>query len=175
MKRIIQYLIGVVCIAFGVMFIVKPEQSLEQLVFYFGVCMLVVGIFRIIGSIVSRSYFLVGSSILGGVFTFLIGLILMINADSMLKILPWFIGSTLIFSSLIPLIFMVSTHYLFVHKYLLLRYVAMLILGILILTTPIVTILFSGISFGIIAIIVGVYQFISYDDSDDFIYRVRVK
>lgn len=175
MKRIIQYLIGVVCIVFGVMFIVRPEQSLEQLVFYFGACMLVVGIFKIIGSIVSRSYFLVGYSVLGGVFTFLIGLILMINANSMLKVLPWFIGSTLIFSSLIPLIFMFGTHSLFIHKYLLLRYIVMFILGVLILTTPIVTILFSGISFGIIAIIVGVYQFISYDDSDEVVYRVRVK
>ncbi len=174
MKRIIQYLIGVICIVFGIMFIVKPEQSFTQLVYYFGVCVLIVGIFKTIGAIISKNYFAVGYSVLGGVVTFLIGLVLMINAEAMVNSLPWVIGISLVISSLIPLIFMFSTHALFIHKYLLCRYIVMLILGILIMTTPIVTFLFSGIAFGIIAIVVGIYQFVSYED-DEVVYRVRVK
>ena len=49
-----------------------------------------------------------------------------------------------------------------------------LVLGILILTTPIISIIFTGLVIGIICVIIGVYNF--YDMySNKKVYKVKIK
>jgi len=51
---------------------------------------------------------------------------------------------------------------------------SVIILGIIVLTTPIITIVFTGVILGIILIVVGIFTIINFHHND-LSYKVKVK
>lgn len=181
MKRIWTYVIGALFLAGSVLLILNPEHSLADLVYYVGIVLLITGILKIISSIVNKVYFTLGSSFISGIWNFIFGVLLISNADSTIKIIPVLIGLWLIITSVSGLIMMFNFRLMFANRNtqintrMLFTSILKLVLGIIVLTTPIISIVFSGVFLGIVLVVIGIVTITSYKDDDSKVYKVKVK
>lgn len=175
-KKVWTYIIGILLIICGGLLIIKPERSFSQLVYYLGIAILVTGILKIIESFVNKEKLVFPQdSFINGALNVLFGIILMTNTHTTLKIIPTFIGIWLILKAIFTLGAVVNYKKTKDINYpLLANGIIKLILGIIILTTPIITIVFTGVVLGILLIVVGVFVIINYYRNEGT-YKVKVK
>ena len=174
LKRIWTYLIGILCVIGGILFICNPNDSQSTLVFYFGLMIILTGILRIVLSIVIKSYFLPGSGFISGVWNILFGILLMANSSSAVEMIPLFLGLWLLVSAISNIISIYNFRRIYIDYWFLTKAILKLVLSILIFTAPDVSIILSGTVLGIALIVIGIITIISYKD-DDNVYSVKVK
>lgn len=176
-KKIWTYVIAILCILGGVYLIIKPEQSFSNVVYYVGLAILIAGILKIISSLFNKESILMpGNYFFTGVINTLFGIILMSNSHATIKIIPIFVGIWLILSGtsgLAAIINLGRNNNKFNNQDLIINIVK-LILGIIVLTTPIISIIFTGWIIGIILVGTGVYLIFN-SLKDRKIYKVKVK
>lgn len=172
-KKIWTILIGVGLIVLGLFLVIDPNQTTQNLIYYLGVAFLVIGILKIISGIVNKdSKAYLTNSISNGILNILFGIILMTTTTLTIKVISIFIGIYLIISSGMKLLYILNlgailkpTMYVEIIK---------LVIGIIVLTTPVITIVFSGLVIGIILIVVGVYTLINMKEEEE-VYKVKIK
>lgn len=172
-KKIWTIIIGVGLIVLGIFLITEPNQAFESLIYYLGIAILVVGILKIISGIVNRDIKTYSSSsIYNGILNIIFGVILMNTTSLTIKLISVFIGIWLILSAGIQLLYIFNLGA--IAKYNMLTEIVKLIIGIIVLTTPVITTVFSGLVIGIILIVIGVYTLINIKEEEK-IYKVKVK
>ncbi len=172
-KKIWTILIGIGLIVLGTFLVIDPNQTTQNLIYYLGVAFLVIGILKIISGLVNKeNKAYLTTSISNGVLNILLGVILMTTTTLTIKVISIFIGIWLIISSSMQLLFSFNLGSIMKHN----MYVQIikLLIGVIVLTTPVVTIIFSGLVIGIILIILGVYTLINMKEEEE-IYKVKVK
>lgn len=174
MKKVWTYIIGFLCIVGGVFLVVSPGQSISMLIYYVGLVLLATGILKVLSSIISKKYFVPDSSFLSGVWNVIFGLILMFNQGLTMSVIPTFIGLWLIITSLSSLIVMFNFRKTYLDTRRLFTCIFKLIVGIVVLTTPILLAVLSGVLIGIVLILIGVWTIVS-NLKKDKVYKVRVK
>lgn len=174
MKKIWTYIIGLLCIIGGIFLIVNPGQSISTLIYYVGLVLLATGILKILSSIINKKYFAPDSGFLSGIWNIIFGLILMFNQDLTMSIIPTFIGLWLIITALSNLIVMFNFRKTYLDTKRLITCIVKLIFGIVILTTPILLAVASGVLIGIILIFIGVWTIVS-NIKNEKVYKVKVK
>lgn len=173
-KKIWNIIIGIGLIILGIFLITKPNQTFESLITYIGVALLVVGIIKIISSIINKDRMLLpGSVIFNGIINILLGTILITTSSVTIKLISLFIGIWLIVSALGKLLFMYNLKGEII-KYNMFVQILKLVIGIIVLTTPVITSIFSGLVLGLILIVIGIWTIVN-EKSEEKIYKVRVK
>jgi len=173
-KRVWNLIIGFGLIILGIFLIIKPDQTFENLIMYIGIALLIVGVLKIVSSIINKQKMLLpGSVIFNGVLNILLGIILITTSSITIKLISIFIGIWLIMSSLSKLLFLYNFKEDIV-KYNMFLQILKLIIGIIVLTTPVITSIFSGLVIGIILIVIGIWTIIN-EKEEEKIYKVRVK
>jgi len=170
--KIWNYVIGVVLIVLGILFLIQPTKMFAHIIYYLGVCMLIVGILKTLAAFINKDYFNFDNNIVSGILNAILGIILMANSNWTIKVIPIFIGIWLIANASLSLIFLFRLNNLTDRK-LLVSYIIKLFLGIIILATDITSVL-SGAVIGSILIIVGIGTIITHIREKD-VYKVRVK
>ncbi len=176
-KKIWTYIIAILCIIGGVYLIIKPTLSFETLVYYIGLVLLLTGIIKVLASlIIKESFLLPGNYFFGGILNGLFGIILMNNKSTAVNIIPTIIGLWLIISGVsgLALILNLKRNKNIIDNNLLITNILKLILGIIVLTTPIITIVFTGWVLGLILILVGIIMIIN-SFKNNKIYKVKIK
>lgn len=175
MKNYKNYIIAILLIIGGIYLVIKPNMTFQNLIFYVGLIMLIVGISKVLVSITSSlSMLMPGSYFLSGGLTALFGLILMLNKSSAVNIVPKIIGAWLIITSLSNIALYLNLNSKTKDIKELIKNIVILVLGILCLTTPIVTIIFVGSVVGLILIAAGIYMIITTYQNKN-VYKVKIK
>lgn len=173
-KKIWSYIIGILCIVGGVYFIISPEESFSNIIYYLGIVLIIVGTLKIVAAVIDRNS-LTASKIFSGLVNLLFGIILVTNSTMTVKFITIFLGIYLILTSISSLLLLVSISRTGNISYeLAFQAIVKLILGIIVFTTPIVSIVFSGIVVGVILIVAGVYTIIK-ESKQKTVYKVKVK
>lgn len=171
------YILGILCILGGIILIVQPNVSFQNLVYYVGLILFITGAFKAIISIVRKENFLLpGNFFLGGIFNIIFGIILMNGKAFTVNLIPRILGIWLIVvaSSGIALVINGKRITNKTDKRYLMENILKLIFGIIILTTPIITVVFVGWVLGIILILVGIsIIYNAYQEKN--IYKVKIK
>lgn len=175
MKNYKNYIIAILLIIGGIYLVIKPNMTFQNLIFYVGLIMLIVGISKVLVSITSSlSMLMPGSYFLSGGLTALFGLILMLNKSSAVNIVPKIIGAWLIITSLSNIALYLNLNSKTKDIKELIKNIVILFLGILCLTTPIITIIFVGYVVGLILIAAGIYMIITTYQNKN-VYKVKIK
>lgn len=175
MKNYKNYIIAILLIIGGIYLVIKPNMTFQNLIFYVGLIMLIVGISKVLVSITSSlSMLMPGSYFLSGGLTALFGLILMLNKSSAVNIVPKIIGAWLIITSLSNIALYLNLNSKTKDIKELIKNIVILVLGILCLTTPIITIIFVGSVVGLILIAAGIYMIITTYQNKN-VYKVKIK
>lgn len=176
-KKIWTYIIAILCIIGGIFLIVEPEQSTADIVYYIGLIMLIIGIFKVIASLINKSTILLpGSYFFGGAINVLFGIILMNNTTGVTKTLSIIIGLWLIFNAIsnIALVLNYKKNNNTIDTTFIVSNTLKLVLGIIVLTTPIMGIILSGVILGIILVVIGIGIIINANKGKK-VYKVKVK
>ena len=164
-KKTWTYVLGALLIAFGVMFILSPAETFENIVLIAGIILIILSSVRIITSVKNNSSYT--SSIIGLVF----GLILIVNREAAVKVIPVLLGIWLFVSGLSSWLYLMKINY---DKKQITKAILKTILGAITLILPIVPVVATGIVLGIILILSGVSTITNAKD-DEVIYKVKVK
>ena len=177
MKNIWNYVLGFLFILGGVVLIFRPNVSFQNLVYYLGLILLITGIFKIVTSILRHDSFLLpGSFLLGGILNSLFGIILMNNKSAAVNLIPTILGFYLIISGASGLGLLINNkrYTKNIDTKMLIENITKLFLGIIVLTTPIITVVFVGWVLGLILIAIGcVIIFKDYRQKN--VYKVKIK
>lgn len=171
-SKIWNYFISAVLIILGLLFLIQPDKMFAHIIYYLGLGILAIGIIKIIVAFINKDYFNFDNSIFSGIFNAILGIVIMANSNWTIKVIPSFIGIWLIANSSISLLFLFKQN-IKTDRKTLATYIIKLILGIIILSTDITSIL-SGAVIGTILIIIGVSKIMTNIKEQD-IYKVRVK
>lgn len=174
MKDKILKIVGSALLILGGLYLIfSPSKSFSSLVYVIGLLILIYGLITVIYSFINKDNLLVpGNVLFSGLINILLGIILMVNKNTTIILLSKLLGIWLIIKS----IFSISLNYnkKTNDKKELIIDIIKLVLGILILTTPIISIIFTGLVIGIICVIIGIYNF--YDMySNKKVYKVKIK
>lgn len=179
MKKVWTYIIAVLCIIAGIVLLIKPEESTANIIYYLGIVLLVIGIVKILGSIINKNSVLSpGSYLFGGILNTLFGLFLMVSQEKTLAFVRIPIGLWLILvsSSNLALILNYKRSNNNINIKLLIANILKLIIGIVILTVPRIVVFFTGWVLGVILVFIGVYVIIvNISKEKKSIYKVKVK
>ena len=170
-KRITKYIIWLVFIVGGVLLLIKPNSGINTIVSYIGAILLATGVLKILYAIFNKVY-VRDNSLFGGIINIIFGAILLFNSEGTTKFISILIATWLILNSVTSLFILLNVKN--VNARLLAINIIKLLIGIMILTTPIITWVFTGIFVGIILIFIGIYIIASYKD-DKNVYKVKVK
>ncbi len=170
-KRIIKYIIGLVFIVGGVMLLIKPNSGINTIISYIGAVLFATGILKILYAIFNKVY-VKDNSLFSGIINIVFGIILLFNSEGTTKFISVLLATWLILNSVSSLFVLLNLKN--VSARLLGMNVVKLLLGIMILTTPVITWVFTGIFVGIILIFIGVYIIASYKEEKS-VYKVKVK
>ena len=177
MKNIWNYVLGFLFILGGVVLIFRPNVSFQNLVYYLGLILLITGIFKIVTSILRHDSFLLpGSFFLGGILNSLFGIILMNNKSAAVNLIPTILGIYLIISGASGLGLLINNkrYTKNIDTKMLVENILKLALGIIVMTTPIITVVFVGWVLGLILILIGV-GIIFNDYRQKNVYKVKIK
>lgn len=171
-KKVWTYIVGILLIVGGVLLFLSPEQTLNNLIYYFGLILLITSIVKILSMLINKlgSYFYFGS-----ILNLLFGIILMNNSDMTLRLISIFIGIWLILSASSGLIVILNLKGRnTIDNSLLATNILKLILGIIVLVVPSITSIFTGVLLGIILILIGIYTIFN-DKKTTNVYKVKIK
>lgn len=175
-KKVWTFIIGILLIVGGLVLFIEPEQSFAKLVSFIGIILIVTGVIKVVYAFVSRNSLLMpGNVFMGGFLNSIFGLIFLFNPDVTVKVISIFIGLWFISTALSSLVLVlnIKSRDSFSQS-MLVTNIIKLIIGIVVLTTPIISVLFTGIFLGICLIVIGVFVLLSAK-SDEKVYKVRVK
>lgn len=176
-KKIWNYIIAILLILGGIYLIFEPVNASSNLVFYIGLILTIIGVFKVLSSIINKENFLLpGNFLFNGILNTLFGIILMTNSTTTLKIISTIIGIWLIISATsgLALLFNLKNNKNTINNNLLVSYILKLIIGIIVLATPIITIILTGWVLGIILVLIGVYMIVN-SLSKKSTYSVKIK
>ena len=169
-NKTITYIMGAVLIALGVIFIISPKNTFESIVLFGGIAIIAFSSIGILlsffGKDASSSYY-IGSSVLGLIF----GIILVINTDSAVKIIPILLGIWLFISGLSTTMFMSKTGSSLVSMT---TPITRMILGLICFIAPVIPISIVGIYIGIVLVLSGINT-ITNVKNEEVVYKVKVK
>lgn len=173
-KKIWNYVIGIIFIIGGIFLLFNPNEGISSIVKYVGALLLVVGLVKVLYSLLDKVY-LKDENMTSGILNIVFGLILFLNSSGTIKFISILIGIWLILSSIPSLILLLNANDKnIVERKALINSIVKLVLGIIILITPVITWIFTGIVMGFILIIIGVYIIFTYKDTNK-VYKVKVK
>lgn len=170
-KRIWTYIIGFIFILGGILLLINPDAGISNIVKYLGVVLLVTGIIKILYSLFTKEYFK-DNSLSTGIVNAIFGIILLFNAKTTISFVSIFIGIWLMLSSVFSLLILFKGS--IISGRMLFSSIFKLVLGIIIIATPVITWVFTGLVVGIVLIIAGLYIIFSYKDNSS-VYKIKVK
>ena len=173
-KKHFTYLIGILLIAGGIYLVISPTKTFANIVYYAGIFVLINGLVKLLSAIINKDGINPDSNLLGSIINIVFGIIIMNNSKAAIEIIPIFIAIWLIISAVLALglQFKFRNYSLDVKKFA--SNVCKLVLGLIVLTMPVIPIIFTGWVLGIILIIIGVFTIASYKETDS-IYKVKIK
>lgn len=173
-KNIITYVIGAILIAGGILLLINPHGSINSIVKCIGLVLGITGLVKFFYALYSNSNDK-GEAIFSGVVNLTAGLILYLNSTGATRLISIVLGLWLVLSSASALVIVAigNKKNLLSNKPFIVNAVKLLV-GIIIIVTPVVTWIFTGLAMGIILIIIGIYVIIS-GMGEKSIYKVKVK
>lgn len=172
-KKIWNYIISILCIILGIYLIFKPVKSFETVVYAVGIILLVEGIIKCI-LYLAKNKEATSISLVEGIINIVFGLILVGNPNLTVRVVSIFIGIWFIIKSSADLYEVLSLKKNTISHRNLVICIIKLILGLIILTTPIIATIFTGYLLGVLIAIIGIANIInSIKDKKD--YSVKVK
>lgn len=171
-KKIWSYIIGILCIISGIYFIINPVSSFSDIIYIIGMIFLVLGVLELVVIIINKEDNKI--RIYKSVINIIFGIILTKNPATTIKIISTFIGIWLILKSAGDLCLILSVKNNQISHVKLIESIAKLILGIIIITTPIITFIFTGTILGAILIAIGVITILKTLGQKKT-YKVKVK
>ena len=157
----IQFIIGILMIALGIITLIKPDGAITWLVVVYGLMAIITGICDIIFYIKEERYLGFGPvvALISGIFGVMVGSMLLITPATGRFILAflfpiWFIAHCV--SHLSHLEVIRATAGSFYYYFVLVTNILGLILGIMMLFQPIISLLSVGLIIGIYLIILGI-------------------
>lgn len=172
-KKIWNYIISILCIVIGIYLIIKPVKSFETVVYAIGIILLVEGIIKCIFYLIKKEK-ISSIALAEGIINIVFGLILVGNPNLTVKVVSIFIGIWFIIKSSADLYEVLSLKKNTISHRDLVVCIIKLILGLIILTTPIIATIFTGYLLGVLIVLIGVVNIINnIKDKKD--YSVKVK
>lgn len=165
------YIIGILFIIFGIMFVISPNSVFESIVFIAGVITAFYGGIKIFISLKSNNPY-ASLSITGAILSVVFGFVLIANRDVTVRIIPVFLGGFLLVSSLPTLIFLIKNNS---NRRLIIKTSLKVIVGFIALLVPVIPVAIFGIVLGGILILSGVAMIMNAREDQEVIYKVRVK
>ena len=174
MKEKVLKIIGNLLLILGGFYLIfSPSNTFSSIVYVIGLLLVVYGGIIVVYSLIDKDSLTVfGNVLFSGLINILLGIILMVNKNGTIMMLSRLLGVWLIVKSLFSLSLYYGSN--IKDKKEIITDLVKLVLGIVILTTPIVSIIFTGTVMGIICVIIGVYNF--YDMyTNKSVYKVKIK
>lgn len=171
-KKIWNYIIGIICVIGGIYFIINPTNTFSDIVYMIGMIFLIFGVTKLVAIIINKEDNKI--EIYKSVINIIFGIILTKNPTTTIKIISTFIGIWLILKSVGDLSLILSIKNSQISHIKLVESIAKLILGIIIITTPILTVVLTGTILGAILIAIGVITILKTTDINKT-YKVKVK
>ena len=174
MKDTVLKIIGNLLLILGGFYLIfSPSNTFSSIVYVIGLLLVIYGVIIVVYSLIDKDSLTVfGNVLFSGLINILLGIILMVNKNGTIMMLSRLLGVWLIVKSLFSLSLYYGSN--IKDKKEIITDLVKLVLGIVILTTPIVSIIFTGTVMGIICVIIGVYNF--YDMySNKSVYKVKIK
>lgn len=169
-KKTWNYILGILLILFGIIFVISPKGTFETIVLAGGIILItyaIVGIIIAIKSTNPYASYSIGSSILALIF----GIVLATNTEGAIKLIPILLGIWLFITGLSTLIFTLK---ITKDKKNLISPITKIVLGLLSFTLPIVPVVATGIFIGIVLILAGTTT-IANNKTEEIVYKVKVK
>lgn len=171
--KILKIIGNLLLILGGIYLIFSPSNTFSSIVYIIGLLLVIYGLIIAIYSLINKdSVTVFGNVLFSGLINILLGIILMVNKNGTIMMLSRLLGIWLIVKSLFSLSLYYGSN--IKDKKEIVTDLIKLILGILILTTPIVSIIFTGTIMGIICIVIGLYNFYDMYSSKN-VYKVKIK
>ena len=174
MKEKVLKIIGNLLLILGGFYLIfSPSNTFSSIVYVIGLLLVIYGVIIVVYSLIDKDSLTVfGNVLFSGLINILLGIILMVNKNGTIMMLSRLLGVWLIVKSLFSLSLYYGSN--IKDKKEIITDLVKLVLGIVILTTPIVSIIFTGTVMGIICVIIGVYNF--YDMyTNKSVYKVKIK
>lgn len=174
MKEKVLKIIGNLLLILGGFYLIfSPSNTFSSIVYVIGLLLVIYGGIIVVYSLIDKDSLTVfGNVLFSGLINILLGIILMVNKNGTIMMLSRLLCVWLIVKSLFSLSLYYGSN--IKDKKEIITDLVKLVLGIVILTTPIVSIIFTGTVMGIICVIIGVYNF--YDMyTNKSVYKVKIK
>lgn len=174
MKEKVLKIIGNLLLILGGFYLIfSPSNTFSSIVYVIGLLLVIYGGIIVVYSLIDKDSLTVfGNVLFSGLINILLGIILMVNKNGTIMMLSRLLGVWLIVKSLFSLSLYYGSN--IKDKKEIVTDLIKLVLGIVILTTPIVSIIFTGTIIGIICVLIGVYNF--YDMyTNKSVYKVKIK
>lgn len=169
-KQIWNYIIGIICVIGGIYLIINPINSINNIINIIGMILLITGIIKMISSILNKDE--IKYVMPSGMLNIIGGIILIRHPESTINFITTIIGIWFILKTTNELYITINLNK--ENKKELVIGILKLLLGIIILITPIITIVFTGYILGIILIVIGIIIIIK-NYNKKTIYKVKVK
>ncbi len=168
------YITALILIIGGIFFIANPTSTTYTVIHTIGILFIVIGIINILTSIIRKyDILLPGNYLVNGITSLIVGLILSINPESTIKIFATILGVWLLFNGITYLAFSINNNESLTSTSSI-KNIIKIFLGIIILFTPIVTVLFTSYIIGTLLVISGIYMIVDIKKNEK-VYKVRVK
>lgn len=164
-KKTWTYVLGALLIGFGVTFILSPSETFESIVLIAGVLLLIFSGMKIVSSLKTNTSYT--GSIIGIIF----GLVLILNREAAVKVIPVLLGVWLLVSGLSSLAYLKNING---DSKLITKAILKAVLGFVALVLPVIPVIATGIVVGIILVLSGISTITNARD-DEVIYKVKVK
>ena len=164
-KKTWTYVLGALLIGFGVTFILSPSETFESIVLIAGVLLLIFSGMKIVSSLKTNTSYT--GSIIGIIF----GLVLILNREAAVKVIPVLLGVWLLVSGLSSLTYLKNING---DSKLITKAILKAVLGFVALVLPVIPVIATGIVVGIILVLSGISTITNARD-DEVIYKVKVK
>ena len=174
MKEKVLKIIGNLLLILGGFYLIfSPSNTFSSILYVIGLLLVNYGGIIVVYSLIDKDSLTVfGNVLFSGLINILLGIILMVNKNGTIMMLSRLLGVWLIVKSLFSLSLYYGSN--IKDKKEIITDLVKLVLGILILTTPIISIIFTGTIIGIICVLIGVYNF--YDMyTNKSVYKVKIK
>ena len=172
-EKVLKIICYLLLILGGFYLIFSPSNTFSSIVYVIGLLLVIYGGIIVVYSLIDKDSLTVfGNVLFSGLINILLGIILMVNKNGTIMMLSRLLGVWLIVKSLFSLSLYYGSN--IKDKKEIITDLVKLVLGILILTTPIISIIFTGTIIGIICVLIGVYNF--YDMyTNKSVYKVKIK
>lgn len=170
-KRKSSYIIGILFIIFGIMFVLSPAGTFESIIYLAGLVIVIYGALKIYMSVKSDNPY-ASLSITGAILSVIFGLVLIANRDVAVKVIPVILGGYLLINSLPSLIFLIKNNS---NRKLIIKSLLKVVVGLCALLVPTFPVAIFGIVLGAVLILSGVTMIMNAREDEEVIYKVRVK